>query len=260
MQLRAAQRRSIYVSLTLAVLLLLAVSIHARAAYRPPGFAAPAQPVAAAPKQPLSALRLSVPADPRLLIIGDSFTQGFDARPLEKGWAYLVADGLGWPHRIVGIPSTGYTVAPDGTSLTLAEIARRTIESGYRPNVVVVQGGLNDFDAKGKALHDAVVGLVDYFRTALPGVQIVLFGPVRGWAPDVKSIDLSVQERDAEWIGRAAYDVQVPYVNPLDLSDRWVTPENNASFVADDETHPNTEGHALLAQRFLADFRRLSGQ
>lgn len=218
---------------------------------RPPAVDLPEATDTAPTLLPQRELRITVPAEPRLYIMGDSFTQGYGAEPQTQGWAYRVADELGWDHRIDGVGGSGWT-SPGGTVGTLVDrVHALAVSRSYVPNVVILQGGLNDFDADRDAIQSAIAQAVTELRSAFPGVQIVLFGPVRGWIAGLGGI-----ESIASWTCYEAYVLQVPCINPM--YEHWVTETNPPGFAAADGAHPTTEGHAYLAVQFLDHFRKVA--
>lgn len=213
----------------------------------PPGFDAPAAEGGPPAAGPAPAALITVPADPAVLFLGDSYTQGHGAETDEQGWAYQASAALGWPSEIDGVGGTGYTYSPKDTPRKFIDRVEERIADGeFTPNVVVVQGGQNDWRATRGELNDAVQVLVQRMREAWPGVQIVMLGPS---APKPLGND---QDRVDGWLAAAAFQAQVPYISPF--REAWLTAENSPGFAFTDGSHLNTAGHAYLAQRFLEAF------
>lgn len=198
--------------------------------------------------------RITVPPEPHLLILGDSYTEGYGAEdPEEQGWAYLATDQLGWDVQVDGVGGTGFTYdGPNGLPQSYDDrIAALIADGSFAPNVVVLQGGQNDYRAAPAELRAAVVAEVEQLRAAFNGVQIVIFGPA---APQPLGDQLRSQD-DA--IRAGADQAAVPYISPV--SEGWLTTENSGEYGFSDGAHLNTAGHAYLAQRFLEDFRTIAG-
>lgn len=186
----------------------------------------------------------------RLLVIGDSFTQGY-AAPGDRGYAQLLAASLGWPAEIDGVGSTGFLwPGPDGRDRTYrARIEARGAAGGPAPTLVVLQGGLNDYRSPRPQLTAAVEAQVGLVRAAWPQARIVLFGPVSAYQnnPDLRPLSAA--------LALASLNAGVDYVDPV--GDGWVTASNSPSYFIDDGTHPNGAGHAYLAKRLLAELTEI---
>ena len=65
-------------------------------------------PVYSLPPAPRPPEPLALPAQPRVLLVGDSYSEGYGAEPVSEGFAFHVAGPLGWSLTRDGIGSTGY--------------------------------------------------------------------------------------------------------------------------------------------------------
>ncbi|WP_375388161.1 SGNH/GDSL hydrolase family protein [uncultured Amnibacterium sp.] len=192
------------------------------------------------------------PEDPRMLVLGDSYTQGFAADPATSGYAYLIGKQLGWRTEIKGVGSTGYTYGGvGGQKLDYGTRIQQYIDSStFDPNVIVLEGSQNDYRAV-PTVTAAVVKDVRLLRTAYPLARIVLFGPA---APQPLQNNLSPIDAALQ---AAANQLDVPYISPY--QDKWFTVANTKQYGYSDGAHLNTAGHAYLAKRFLEDFEPLFG-
>ncbi|MDJ0362574.1 SGNH/GDSL hydrolase family protein [Rhodococcus sp. H29-C3] len=191
---------------------------------------------------------VTVPEDPRLLFIGDAYTQGINAHPRSEGFASLVSDQLGWPTEIDGVGGTGFTWGggPDGLERNdyISRIGRRAGASGFAPNILFIQGGQSDHLAAPEFLGDRVTETIRVARDTWPGVQIVVMGPSR----PMPGGDLL--KRVSTPIAQAALDAQVPFINPLGA--KWFTNENSQQYYGDPGgSLLNSDGHAYVADRVL---------
>ena len=100
---------------------------------------APVYPVEAKPDPPR---RLELPAHPRVLLMGDSYTEGWGADPESRGFSYQIAKPLGWRLTRDGIGSTGFVDA--GLQNQGNYPARLTRHPRDAYDLVVLQGGTND--------------------------------------------------------------------------------------------------------------------
>lgn len=204
------------------------------------------------PKPYASTSRFTLPKNPRLVIFGDSYTQGFAATPMTNGYAYLVAKDLGWKTQIEGVGGTGFTYGGGGATNQDygTRIKTYIAAGGTAPDVIVLEGSQNDYRSVSK-ITTTVVADVNLLQRAYPKASIVLFGPA---APQPLQNSLSaIDAADAA----AAVQVDIPYISPY--QEQWITTANTKQYGYSDGAHLNTAGHKYLAQRFLADFKPLFG-
>lgn len=203
--------------------------------------------------------QITVPESPTLLIMGDSYTEGYNAaNQRENGWAYLAARALNYPQWAVdGVGGTGFTWGGGDTGDV--DIANRydqrilrSAANGYRPNVLILQGGQNDYRVDAQAITDAVASTVQLARDTWPGVQVVIMASS---APQPLGDTL---KRNNDAIKTAALATDTPVIDPLAYG--WFTEENSPRFANFDGSHLNTEGHRFLAERFLEQYAKRGGQ
>ncbi|PTT59604.1 SGNH/GDSL hydrolase family protein, partial [Arthrobacter sp. HMWF013] len=188
-----------------------------------------------------------LPAEPVLLIVGDSYTAGVGADAEDQGWAYHVAGELGFPTNIDGVGGTGFAWGggQDDRGLEygvrLQEIA--ATEPAFVPNLLILQGGQNDAVANDPAaVEAATTETIETARTLWPGVQVVVLGPS---APQ----PLAEQLRDANNAVRAgAAAAQAPFIDAYGAG--WFTAANSQQFYTDG-AHVDTAGHRYIADKFL---------
>jgi lysophospholipase L1-like esterase len=187
---------------------------------------------------------------PRAAFIGDSYTQGGGADPDTARWSTLVAAALGWEELNFGRGGTGFVTSNSylGCGLEYCPTYVETVPevAGAAPDIVVVAGGQNDFDAFATgadsvrtAIWETYIGL----RAALPGAAIVAVGPSTPW--EVDDIALAV---DAE-VRAAAGAVGAEYVSMLDpnvIDPAFLLPDG----------HVNNDGHRVFAERVVAALTR----
>jgi len=189
---------------------------------------------------------------PNVLIIGDSFTAGVGATSAALGWAPQVAEALEGADRIDAVPRTGYVFpGPDqAVDDSFPARAQRLVSTGdFAPDVVIVQGGQEDYRGTLVELEDAVSETVDRLRAAYPDVRIVLFGSTRAF-PESRAL-----EPINATIAKAAVASDVEFIDPV--AEQWITTKNSARYISYDLTYPNDAGYAYLAERFLEDYRAL---
>jgi acyl-CoA thioesterase-1 len=201
--------------------------------------------------------RITVPAEPDLLIMGDSYTEGYNAaNARENGWAYLVARALNYPRWTVdGVGGTGWSWGGGDTGQDankFGERITRLAANGYTPNLVVFQGGQNDYRyEEPQELTDVVAATIQQARDTWPGVQIVV---MTGSAPQPLGDTL---KGSSDAIKAAALATDTPVIDPLAYG--WFTTANSPQYANFDGSHLNTEGHRFLAERFLEQFAERGG-
>lgn len=190
-----------------------------------------------------------LPPAPRALVVGDSFTEGYGASSAEATWASIAAGTLGWQATIDGVGGTGFTKrsATDGSQgVGFRDRLLRHADDGVDYDVVVLQGGLNDWKASAVQESAAVRHAVHTAQDAWPDAVVVVFGPAEPLADGVKRLELLPAIRDAsEEAGAVFIDPSAP--TP------WITPANTDVLDLGDGLHLNDAGYAYLAARFVAE-------
>lgn len=193
---------------------------------------------------------LVLPKQPSVLVLGDSYTEGYGAEPETKGWAYLVGKPLGWKVTVNGVGGTGYVnPGPRNEGTYLQRLA--AIQGGSF-DLVVLQGGSNDRDTSYPGLHDAVAATVDAVRAKFPGTAVVLLGPATPYGkPD--------GPRLVAQCVLAGYGTQqhLPFIDPL--GDSWFVDGDGSRYANPVNGHPSNAGYRVIAGRFEADVRVLLG-
>ncbi len=196
---------------------------------------------------------IQLPAEPVLLILGDSYTAGNGADQPDQGWAYLVAGSLGYPTNIDGVGGTGFAWG-GGEQDNLAqeyEVRLQEIAANpaFIPNVLILQGGQNDARITNPAeIEAATAQTIESARRFWPGVQVVVLGPS---APQ----PLAEELRSANGAVRAgAAAANAPFIDAYDAG--WFTVANSPGFDFDG-IHVNAAGHAHIAGKFLESWATL---
>ncbi|MDQ0000556.1 SGNH/GDSL hydrolase family protein [Pseudarthrobacter sulfonivorans] len=217
---------------------------------------APTATATATPSASATAQRLGIelPAQPVLLILGDSYTAGMGAAREDQGWAYVVADSLGYPTNIDGVPGTGFAWGggPQDDRGLEYEVRLREIAEDPRfvPNLLILQGGQNDaFLNNPDELKTATTQTIETARRLWPGVQVVVLGPS---APQPLAEELSSANTAVRAGAEAA---SAPFIDAYEAG--WFTAANSPGLDADG-AHPNTAGYAHMAGKFLEAWTTLT--
>jgi acyl-CoA thioesterase I len=161
-----------------------------------------------------------------VFVIGDSYSVGLGVHATQS-----------WPTRLVGrvevegFSGSGFSrgASPCGDVSYGARAARNLPERSERPEVVVVEGGLNDFDQPRRAIRDGFANLM----TELDGRRVLVVGPAPApaRAAAAPGID-ALLERLSQRYG-------VGYLSMIDAE---------LSYLADD-LHLTPEGHREFGDR-----------
>jgi lysophospholipase L1-like esterase len=207
-----------------------------------PGSATPVAPPSAAvvtetlPPPQYPTVPGATPDAPFVSFIGDSWTYGSGATDL-VGYAYLTGRQLGWAHRVLGVGGSGYVRGgrdgvPFGGRVAPAMVGN--------PDVVVVQGSINERETPLDQLRPAVEATLEDLRLAAgPDTTVLVVG-----ASYVPGLDAALVDRvndvvRAEAARRGLLFVDVAaegWSDPADASvwaDPWHVNDRGAQQVAD---------------------------
>ncbi|MGR2752733.1 SGNH/GDSL hydrolase family protein [Agromyces arachidis] len=196
------------------------------------------------PSDPLATL----PESPSALIIGDSFSEGVGASKPDAGWARTAADALSWRATIDAVGGTGFTKgnASDGRiGLAFGDRIAAHAASSAEYDVIVLQGGLNDFLAPHREEVLATVEAVEAARERWPDAAIVVFGPLEPLALGVQ------RSARLDAVREGAAEAEATFIDP-ELPAAWINERNSPRFDSGDGLHLNDAGYAYIAARFAA--------
>lgn len=190
---------------------------------------------------PVGASISPLPAGPRGIVFGDSFTSGTGADHQADGYVRVMGDTLGlrdlWAS---GLGSTGYIATAGGTKYTIGErvLADLARAEAVRPvDLIFVAAGINDF-GQGD-VTTAAASVLDALRATSPKALILVLGAWNTAAPSAGSADWQAVATQLQAVvaGR-------PGVAFIDTE--------AVAFTKSDATHPDTAGHAAIGA-WLAD-------
>lgn len=155
---------------------------------------------------------------PSTLVIGDSWSVGLGLDDLSASWPSQLPDEV----HVAGFSGSGFSArASHCGPVSFADRSRTAL--GVRPDLVVVEGGLNDYDQSALVIER---GFRDLMR-ALAGQHVVVVGPATAprRAGAVPRVDALLTRLCAEY--------GVPYVATSDLELPYL----------DDRLHLTDDGH-----------------
>lgn len=205
------------------------------------------------PAQPVTKYQL--PADPRLLVIGDSWTWGQGVTPNTQGYAYQAAKLMGWPVEVNGGRGTGYiTDAKDRTIENPDRFPMRVAAMPgslevQNPNIILVQGSINDTGNPDAVIHAAADTIAD-LKKKFPEARIIVLGPI--FSPSVVSGSSRAARAESDLAGVAMTE-QVVFLNPLEGT-RFI-PDDQWTSAMGPDNHPNASGHQLIATQLAERLR-----
>jgi lysophospholipase L1-like esterase len=182
----------------------------------------------------------------RALMVGDSILEGAGAKPRRPVMARVAGRLLGWELDVDGIGGTGYVNSGRAPGNTYLERLARTDLSGY--DVVVVEGGHNDWRADPGLVADRVREVVAHVRRRAPEAQLVLVG-----AYDPPGVRLRGPVDRV--VASVAAEQDVPFTSPI--SGGWAEGVPSR-FLSGDRLHPSTWGYGVLGKRLAADLAALT--
>lgn len=187
------------------------------------------------------------PAPTKIAFLGDSWTAGSAAPGQDQAYFAVASRALGATYETFPGSGTGYVaanpVSGDGPFITRVPAL---VESA--PDVVVVQGSTNDYQAGSEQeIYDAASEVFASIRQQLPDAQVFALGLIR--APESPD---DADARSIAAVSAAAEAHGVTYINGNE-PEQWLTiPEDFF-----DGYHPNAEGHAKLGNQLGATLSEL---
>jgi acyl-CoA thioesterase-1 len=174
-----------------------------------------------------------------VVVIGDSWSVGLG----------LVRPMASWPSRldgrvhVAGFSGSGFsaTASSCGRQVAFAERAAGAVAVG--PDLVVVQGGLNDFDQGAAAIRAGFTRLMDVLQPGQAAYDVVVVGPAS--APS----RAAAVPRVDRLLGRLAAASGVQYVGTRDLQLPYLP----------DGLHLTPEGHRLFGDAVAERISALPG-
>lgn len=231
-----SRRASAWLLAGLAVVLAVAVVAFWRPWSAPAATVAPRSGDAAAPAL------LDLPANPTVLIFGDSWTFGSAASDPALGYAYVVSEFTGWTTVVDGVRGSGYLRSGvDGPDYG-ARIA--ALDPALHPDLIIIQGSINDRFLPAADYPAAVNAAWDRLTATYPSARVVILGP----APAVLPTETTVTRIDRV-LSALAGQRGWWYISPV--REEWITPADYLDVIdtGAGRFHPSTAGHRYLAER-----------
>ncbi|WP_156760130.1 SGNH/GDSL hydrolase family protein [Microbacterium karelineae] len=188
-------------------------------------------------------------ADPSLLVFGDSWTVGLASSTPTGGYAYLTGELLGWDTTVDGENGSGYLRPGEFGGLYGSRVVQ--LDPDLDPEIVVVQGSINDRGENLDRLSGAAQSVWRALEALYPDAELVVLGPAPSTIPVADTVG-----RIDRVLSRLAEREGVTYISPV--QDEWITSANYDDVIdtsSSGHNHPSDDGHAFLAEA-LADHLR----
>ncbi|MGN7250034.1 SGNH/GDSL hydrolase family protein [Arthrobacter sp. SAFR-014] len=190
---------------------------------------------------------------PMLTVLGDSFVAGEPHVPASETFPHKLAHSMGWTVRFAdGQGGTGY-VAPGGDGSAPYPVRIQDL-AAVPADVLLISGGYNDTwnVVTGVKSISQVQAAIDSTLHAAPRVapKVIVVGPF--WTRPEETPAQAYAIND--YVHGAALARGFRFVDVL--TDNWVTLENRAGIISEDDTHPTAAGQDYIAARLavvLAD-------
>lgn len=206
---------------------------------------------------------------PRVIVLGDSFTEGTGADAALSAWVFHAGQLLGW--RDIwpsGVGSTGYVAPGSGGKVKFGDRVSADVIA-YSPDIWVLAGGINDVSGLYVgSVESEASALMAALKAGLPLAQGVVLGP---WWPSGNPSSTAIQVRDA--IEAAADANGIPFIDNIVAETTgsntlgWMTGtgkvgsttgSGNADlYTGSDGTHPTQAGHTYLGYRVASAIAEL---
>jgi len=183
---------------------------------------------------------------PIVAFYGDSYTLGTGATDDAARWSSVISAERGWREYNPSINGLGYL--HNRTIFGEGDLPALIIEQ--RPDIVVVTMGLNDnfvFEQEGERIREQMNDDIDRLVAALPEARLIIVEPF--WHIDERpdSVDTIIG-----WQRDMAERIDADHIAG---ASRWIA--GRPDLMAADGVHPNDEGHAVIAERMLAELEGL---
>ncbi|SSC24193.1 SGNH hydrolase-type esterase, partial [Klenkia terrae] len=188
------------------------------------------------------------------LFIGDSYTAGAGASSPAQAWSCRAAALLDWTCNLDAQGGTGFVADGRSNTPSFSPLPDRLQSSAqrYLADVVVIDAGRNDRATPAEDVVAVAAAYLAEVRARWPEATLVVVLPAYlTQGPD--PADSWQQTVDAGFRDLAV-DLGGLVIDPV--GERWVEDAAAQRLLDPDGIHPDDAGHALLAERFVADVRQ----
>jgi lysophospholipase L1-like esterase len=176
----------------------------------------------------------------KVAFLGDSFVAGYGG----GGGSYVDQVGSILDATITadGVVGSGLVNYGDGQPY-----APRLAALLYsNPDVLVVQGSVNDLQTASQAVANAATALIDTAKKHRPKVAIALVGPIYLTSETLPAL---LEQRSA--LETVAAEEKVTYIDPTG----WITDATAPTLIGPDRIHPTAAGYTVIATQMAKQLR-----
>lgn len=216
----------------------------------------------------------SKPIAPKLIVLGDSFTEGTGANGWFNGYATIIGTLLGFDTWTSGSGGTGYINPNSGLNRVKYQDRIQRDVIGYKPDLVIIQGGQNDTTYTKASIQTAADLLYKTLKAGLPGVPIIaisnisvgaLTSAITDTRDAIKAAALANGVALIDSLDGVTYDFNGNILSPA--LGNWysgngniggVQPTGNRSiYTWTDNGHPSNAGHRYVGERVAGEVYKL---
>jgi lysophospholipase L1-like esterase len=176
----------------------------------------------------------------KVAFLGDSFVAGYGG----GGGSYVDQVGSILDATITADGVVGSGLVNYGDGLPYGPRLAALLYSN--PDVLVIQGSVNDLKTSSEAVANAATTLVDNAKLHRPKVSIALVGPIYLTSETLPAL---LEQRDA--LEAVAADEKITYIDPAG----WITDATAPTLIGPDHIHPTAAGYSVIATEMAKQLR-----
>ncbi|MDR6909271.1 lysophospholipase L1-like esterase [Rhodococcus fascians] len=177
---------------------------------------------------------------PVVAFLGDSYSKGIGASSNGQRWTTLVSAAMGWSELNLAEGGSGYTTTYLGQKTDYA--IKLDVVAAAQPDIVVVSGGRNDYEAGTASVTGAVASsLFSAIEAAAPNTELIVTSPI--WDSTEPPADFATL---IDGVKAATASAEARY---LDIGE---TLADHPDMIDPDGLHPNNGGHQIIASAVVS--------